>query len=127
MDLLQETGTILVVEDEWPVRQVIRIFLEANGYTVLEAGNGAAAIQMARRCEKRIHLVVADVDMPEMSGGDLAQRLVTFYPDIKLLFVSGYPRDSIIPNGGLDEATVFLQKPFTFRALGAKIRQLLGK
>lgn len=121
----QGSETILVVEDEESLRSLAGRILRARGYNVLEAANGAAALDVAREYEGEIHLVVTDVIMPGMSGNELVTQLKTTRPGIKSLFVSGYPDDAIAPHGILDPGITFLQKPFTGESLTRKIRELM--
>ena len=117
--------TVLLVEDEEVVRNLVREILEGNGYTVLEARNGAEALELGRRFKGPIHLLVTDVVMPKMSGRELADRLVTIHRETRVLYMSGYTDGAIGQHGVLDPYTEFLQKPFTFDALAQKVRKVL--
>jgi two-component system cell cycle sensor histidine kinase/response regulator CckA len=117
--------TVLLVEDEEVVRNLVREILEGNGYTVLEARNGAEALDLGRECTGPIHLLVTDVVMPKMSGRELAERLVTIHPESRVLYMSGYTDGAIGQHGVLDPQTELLQKPFTFDALAQKVRKVL--
>ncbi len=117
--------TILLVEDAQRVRAVVREILEMTGYTVLEARHGAEAVEVATRHAGPIHLLVTDVVMPQMSGRELAQRLATLRPDLKVLYMSGYTDDAIVRHGVLASGIAFLSKPFTPDALALKVRELL--
>jgi len=120
------TETILVVEDEEEIRDMVREFLEHNGYTVLHASNGADALQMAERYKGAIHLVVTDVVMPRIGGHELAQELKQLRPRVKILFTSGYPEHTALGEPKTDERNaVILQKPYPLKALAGQIRQLL--
>ncbi len=125
-DLVGGSETVLVTEDDAPVRQMAARILRSLGYTVLEAGNGAEALQAARKCGGRIDLLITDVVMPRMNGRELAQRLAEICPDAKVLYVSGYTENAIAHNHILDEGACFLQKPFARRALARKVREALG-
>jgi len=114
--------TILIVEDEDGIRLLTRTFLEQQGYTVLEASNGEDAFQIAKSYSMRIHLLLTDVVMPGIRGTELAQRLLSDRPDLRVLFVSGYPEEGIA-----DPSTAVLQKPFPMHELGARIREILDK
>jgi len=118
--------TVLLVEDEQSVRQLVRETLEARGYRVLEAENGEAGLAVAARHEKPIDLVITDVVMPELGGRELAQRLVKARPQIKVLYLSGYTEDAVVNDGTIDSANAFLQKPFTLQNLARKVREVLG-
>jgi CheY-like chemotaxis protein len=117
--------TVLLVEDEDVVRNLVREILENNGYTVLEAENGADALELGRQFTEPIHLLVTDVVMPKMSGSELAERLLTLHAETRVLYMSGYTDGAIGHHGVLDLHTEFLQKPFTFDALATKVRKVL--
>jgi two-component system cell cycle sensor histidine kinase/response regulator CckA len=117
--------TLLLVEDEDAVRAATAEFLRLHGYTILEAKDGLDALAVAKNHGSTIHLVVSDVVMPNMSGGQLAKELGKFRPETKILFVSGYAGKTIIDHNVVDLETNFLQKPFTLRHLSAKIRAAL--
>jgi len=119
------TETVLVVEDEVSVRSLVRGVLESRGYRVLEACHGADALSISDQHGGPIHLLLTDVVMPEMSGRDLASRVMPRRPEIRVLYMSGYTDDAIIHNGVLDAGTAFLQKPFTPDALARKVREVL--
>ncbi len=118
--------TILLVEDEASVRRLAREFLEISGYTVLEASNGADAIQLAEQHDSPIHLMVTDVVMPGMSGWELAQTMRARRADMKVIYMSGYTDKVVSQDGGFDPGMVFLQKPFPLSTLVEKVRELLG-
>ncbi|MBI5441088.1 MAG: PAS domain-containing protein [Deltaproteobacteria bacterium] len=119
------TQTILLVEDEPPVRRAIRAMLEEGGYTVLEAENPAAALALARGHPGHIDLLLTDVVMPGMGGRDLGNEIRLLRPSLSVLFMSGYLDNAIVHHGVLDAGVVFLQKPFTRSGLLAKIREAL--
>jgi two-component system cell cycle sensor histidine kinase/response regulator CckA len=118
--------TILLVEDEESVRQLIRETLEARGYRVLEAGNGQAALALAARHPDPIHLVVTDVVMPGLSGHEFIHQLLPSRPDAKILYLSGYAEDAVATPIKPGEVKAFLQKPFTLQNLSRKVREVLG-
>jgi two-component system, cell cycle sensor histidine kinase and response regulator CckA len=118
--------TILLVEDEESVRQLVRETLVSRGYRVLEAQNGNAAIALAAAHPETIHLVVTDVVMPGLSGHELAQKLLASRPGIKLLYLSGYAEDAVNTAAATRRQKAFLQKPFTLQALTRKVREVLG-
>jgi CheY-like chemotaxis protein len=118
---------ILIVEDEEEVRELVRDLLEANGYTVLTAGNGKEALTVCGTHKGTISLVVTDVVMPEMGGPELAANLKAAYPTIKVLFTSGYTDHAIVRNGELEAGVAFIQKPFTLVNLARKVREVLDK
>jgi YesN/AraC family two-component response regulator len=119
--------TVLLAEDEAAVRQSEKEFLDANGYTVLEAHNGDDALIVARKYSGTIHLMITDVVMPQMGGATLANRLSSERPDMKVLFVSGYAENTVLQHGTIDMTGQFLQKPFTLKSLARKIREILGR
>jgi signal transduction histidine kinase/ActR/RegA family two-component response regulator len=117
--------TVLLVEDEESVRQLVRETLEAKGYKVLEAEHGEAALRTASDYHGPIDMLITDVVMPGMSGRELAKQLSASDPDIKVLFLSGYTEDAIVHQGVLEAGTAFLQKPFTLQMLSRKVREVL--
>jgi PAS domain S-box-containing protein len=119
------TESILLVEDEANLRYLARQLLEKQGYRVLEAADGAAAMQIALVREAVIHLLLTDVIMPGMNGRELAQRILEIRPNVKVLFMSGYTENVIGRNGMLDEGVRLLQKPFTLHDLKSKVREVL--
>jgi PAS domain S-box-containing protein len=117
--------TILLVEDEEVVRRLIREILERSGYRVLEAPDGAGALEVASGQAQAIDLLLTDVVMPKMKGPELAERLATISPGAKVLFMSGYTDDRIVEDGALTPGTAFLQKPFNPGGLAQKVREVL--
>lgn len=118
--------TILLVEDEPAILEMVTIMLRRKGYTVLAANTPGEAIDLAQKCTKGIHLLLTDVIMPEMNGRDLALRLFSMYPAIKQMFMSGYTADVMADHGVLDEGVNFIQKPFAMKDLAIKVREVLG-
>jgi len=102
------------------------MMLERKGYSVLSAATPTEAIDMAKVHEDKIDLLMTDVVMPEMNGLDLARQLTSLYPDIKLLFMSGYTANMIAHHGVLDEGVAFIQKPFSIKDLADKVRRVLA-
>ncbi|MGA2746948.1 MAG: ATP-binding protein [Candidatus Sulfotelmatobacter sp.] len=119
------TETILLVEDEANLRYLARQYLEKQGYKVIEAADGAVAMQIAVAHEKVIHLLLTDVIMPGMNGRELAQRIAEIRPNVKILYMSGYTENVIGHNGMLDAGIRLLQKPFNLRDLKSKVREVL--
>ncbi len=117
--------TILLVEDEPMILEVTMAMLEPLGYNVVAAATPGEAIRLAREHAGKIDMLMTDVVMPEMNGRDLARNLLSLYPDIKRLFMSGYTADVVAHHGVLDEGVYFIQKPFTMHDLAAKIREVL--
>ena len=127
--VLTDTGekkTVLLAEDEQALRQLIRHFLQELGYTVLESTTIAEAVQLAEQHPDPIHLLLTDVVMPGSSGRALADRVLALRPDIKVLYMSGYPDETIVHHGVLAPGVDFLQKPFTVDALARKLRAVLN-
>jgi signal transduction histidine kinase len=119
------TETVLLVEDEEVVRKFAKRVLEAQGYRVLEAANGTEGIRIGQTYTEQIHLLITDVVMPGLGGRACADRLLADQPGLKVLFISGYPDETIIRHGVVDAETIFLQKPFTPDALAHKVRETL--
>ncbi len=124
---LRGAKTILVAEDEESVRRVVVRGLRAEGYTVIEAKNGEDALVVAGDYGGPIHLVISDVVMPQMDGRVLFERVRTWYPRIRFLFVSGYTRGVIAEDDLNQSTTAFLAKPFRIEELCAAVRQLLDQ
>jgi two-component system sensor histidine kinase EvgS len=121
------TETILLVEDEEAMLSLAGMLLEQLGYRVLPAGSPDAALRFAQEHGSAIDLLLTDVIMPEMDGKALACSVRVLRPSIKLMYMSGYTADVIAPHGVLDGATHFIQKPFRFQELAAKVREALDK
>jgi two-component system, cell cycle sensor histidine kinase and response regulator CckA len=119
--------TILLVEDEPALLEMTTRMLERLGYTVLPAGNPGEAVRLVQEHSGRIDLLLTDVVMPEMNGRDLAKNLLSISPDIRLLFMSGYTANVIAQHGVLDGGVHFIQKPFSKKDLGEKLREALNK
>jgi len=119
--------TILVVEDEEPVRNLAVRILQKQGYRVLDASQGDNALFIYKQHKGPIHLMVTDMVMPGMSGLELAQRLESFNSEIKVLFISGYTDQAIVHHGVLERGRNYIQKPFTPDALMRKVREVLNK
>ena len=117
--------TILLVEDEPMILEMTTVMLEHQGYTVLPAVSPGEAMRLAREHAGQIHLLMTDVVMPEMNGRELASNLLSLYPHLNRLFMSGYTANVIAHHGVLDEGVHFIQKPFTMQDLATKIRNVL--
>jgi PAS domain S-box-containing protein len=119
------TETVLLVEDEAAVRSLARRALELEGYAVLEASTGHEALAVCGGHAGPIHLLATDVVMPGMSGREVADRLMSSRPGLKVLFLSGYPADALSGYGVTDTGAIFLPKPYTPRSLARKVREVL--
>jgi PAS domain S-box-containing protein len=117
--------TVLLVEDEENLRQLTRQFLVSQGYSVIEAADGGAALRLSQAHQGPIHLLLTDVIMPGINGRELANQVSSSRPEMKVLYMSGYTENHIGHNGTLDEGVTLLQKPFTLPALKAKVREVL--
>jgi PAS domain S-box-containing protein len=117
--------TILLVEDELAILNIVTMILTKQGYNVLAANTPGEALKISREYSGEINLLMTDVVMPEMNGRDLAKKLLSLYPGIKRLFMSGYTSDVIAHHGVLDEGVHFIQKPFNMNILATKVRETL--
>jgi two-component system cell cycle sensor histidine kinase/response regulator CckA len=122
---LRGDETVLVVEDEDGVRELVRQILVDHGHAVLTARHGRDALQLADRYERPIDLLVTDVVMPEMGGGELVERLTNRRPDLKVLYISGYTNDEVLRRGVHGAESHFLHKPFTSEGLMRRVRGVL--
>jgi len=122
---LRGNETILVVEDEFMVRELVCDTLRASGYTVIEAANGKEAIGIFAEKRDQIDLILTDVIMPEMSGRKMVETLQKAYPGTLALYMSGYTDDAIIKHGVLEPGMAYIQKPFSPKALIYKVREVL--
>jgi DNA-binding response OmpR family regulator len=119
------TETILLVDDDNNVRALIRETLKMKGYHVLEAQFNSGALMASGRHRGPIHLMIADVMMPGVNGRELGRRLESLRPDMKTLYISGYPREVLQEEHILEDGSVFLQKPLSPETLLPKVRELL--
>jgi CheY-like chemotaxis protein len=119
--------TILLVEDEPDVRELTQMVLSEQGYTVIEAPTPADAERVAGNNSAEIHLLLTDVVMPGISGRELAKRLTGRYPNLRVMYMSGYTYNVIAEDGTLEEGISFLQKPFTPQVLMEKVREALDR
>lgn len=125
--IMRGNETVLLVEDEPEIMRVGKYMLESLGYRVLPAGSPKDALRLADEHAGEIHLLITDVVMPEMNGRDLAKRLQSLYPEIRILFMSGYTANVIAHHGVLDVGVNFLPKPFSINDLAAKTRAALAE
>jgi two-component system cell cycle sensor histidine kinase/response regulator CckA len=117
--------TVLLVEDDVGLRELARNALSACGYSVLAVNHGQEAEQLCQERRGAIQLLVTDIRMPGVNGVELARRITQHCPEMRVLFMSGYSEDSIVPRGVIEPGTHFLAKPFTPSALAAKVRDIL--
>ncbi|MGB7573272.1 MAG: PAS domain S-box protein [Thermodesulfobacteriota bacterium] len=118
--------TVLLVEDDELVRDLANRLLKQQGYRVLDAANGEEALRVAKEHDREtIHLLLADIVMPQMGGKALADQLKILRPNVKVLYTSGYADNAIFHHGVLDPGTHFLQKPFSLKTLSHKVREVL--
>jgi CheY-like chemotaxis protein len=118
--------TVLVVDDEPEVRELASEILRRVGYSVLEAADGAGALEAAGRHEGEIHLLVTDMVMPGVSGRDLAERLRALRPGLRVLYISGYVQDASARAALASDRSAFVAKPFTPGLLTDRVRELLA-
>ena len=116
-----QPGTVLLVEDEESVRELVRATLERQGYTVLDTGQGDVALEMAASHTGPIDILISDLVLPGIGGRELGLKVSQSHPETKILFVSGYPEDWWRGPG-----IEFLQKPFTLQALAGKVHDVLA-
>jgi PAS domain S-box-containing protein len=117
--------TILLVEDESNLRRLARHYLETQGYKILEAEDGAAALQIVDGYPGTINLLLTDVIMPGMNGRELAAHISQLLPEVRVLYMSGYTEDAVGHDGTLDAGISLLQKPFSLPALRDRVREVL--
>jgi two-component system cell cycle sensor histidine kinase/response regulator CckA len=118
--------TLLVVDDEEMVRRLAARMLVMLGYRVLEARGGQEAVRMLRRGAHRINGVITDVAMPGIGGRELGETILRCWPQIRVLYMSGFAAKRMVNEGALDPSQAFIQKPFTSEQLGRKVRELLA-
>ena len=118
---------VLVVEDENSVRYIMARTLRECGYTVLEAAGGPQALEILQEQSAPVNLIIADVVMPQMSGRELAERVLERWPDVPILFTSGYTGLFVVQRGLLDEGQEFIQKPIAPDMLAKRVREMLDK
>jgi len=120
-------GTILLVEDETPVRIFAARALRNKGYTILEADCGETAIELMGAHGNEVDIIVTDVIMPGMNGPTMIDKILVNYPNVKVIFISGYAEDIFVNNYGSERSFNFLAKPFTLKQLASKIKEVFGK
>src|SRR3954453_2299627 len=119
-------GTVLLVEDEDPVRIFGARALRNKGYKVLEAKSGEAALDLIRGTEEKIDLLITDVVMPRMDGPTLVRQVREIHPEMKVIFISGYAEDAFRKRLDSDAEIHFLPKPFTLKQLAGKVKEMIS-
>ena len=119
------SATVLVVEDAEDLREITELILTKNGYRVISAPNGVAALDVVKNHSDKIDLLLTDVVMPQMQGPELVKRVAELRPEIRVLYMSGYAQPIVSAGGVLEEGVLLLEKPFTEPALLAKVEQAL--
>jgi CheY-like chemotaxis protein len=119
--------TVLVVDDEEMVRRLAARMLATLGYRVLEARSGQEAVRLLRRGAHRIDGVLTDVAMPGIGGRELGETIARCWPQIRVLYMSGFAANRMVNDGALDPSVPFIQKPFTSEQLGRRVRELLAQ
>jgi signal transduction histidine kinase/ActR/RegA family two-component response regulator/PAS domain-containing protein len=126
-DDLTGNGTILLVEDEMPVRMFAAHALTNKGYKILEADNADSAIEMIKNNNEKIDVIISDVIMPGISGPAMISEIKKSLPDVKVIFISGYAEDTFINSFCNDQLSYFLPKPFTLKELAHKVKEVMNK
>jgi two-component system, cell cycle sensor histidine kinase and response regulator CckA len=121
------TETVLIVENESAIRNLVQLALERHGYRILTAGSGADAIQASKNHSGPIHLLITDVVIPDMNGPEIAKQLAITRPGLCTLFMSGYMDDALSQHGLESGHIDFIQKPFSPRVLAQKVREILDR
>jgi DNA-binding NtrC family response regulator len=125
VETLSAPKTVLVVDDEDSVRNMVQEYLSISGYKVLTAADGPEALRLSQEHQGTIHLLLTDVLMPGMNGGTLAARMASTRPETKVLYMSGYTPNAAVHYSVVDHGTAFLPKPFTSDTLLSTIRIVL--
>jgi two-component system, cell cycle sensor histidine kinase and response regulator CckA len=126
MKLQGGAKTVLIVEDEDQILNLSKEMLEMLGYKVLAVNETDKALRLAKEYDGNIDLLLTDVMMPGMNGKELSERIVAFKPGLKRLYMSGYTPDVIAGQGILEDGIQFIPKPFSFKDLAAKVKEILG-
>ncbi|HEV7366772.1 MAG TPA: response regulator [Gemmatimonadales bacterium] len=119
-------ATVLVVDDEEMVRRLAARMLLLLGYKVLEARDGHEAVKVLQRGPQRIGVVLTDLAMPGIGGRRLGETIAECWPQVRVLYMSGFPAQRMVNEGALDPSHPFIQKPFTSEQLGRRVRDLLA-
>ena len=126
-DRLKGSETVLILEDDDTLRKLAHKILDSQGYTVLEAENGEEALQVSEAHEGPIHLLLTDVVISKISGRETAKRLQPLYPQMKVIYMSGYTDNTIVDDGVLAPELNYLEKPFSPKGLARKVREVLDR
>jgi CheY-like chemotaxis protein len=118
---------MLVVDDEEMVRRLAARMLVTLGYRVLEARDGQEAVRVLQRSAQRVAGVLTDLAMPGIGGRGLGETIARCWPQVRVLYMSGFPAKRMVDTGALDPSHPFIQKPFTSEQLGRKVRELLAE
>jgi len=121
-----EPETILVVEDDPQILDLVTHILKSEGYSVLSAGSGEEGLHIGTQYGRKIHMLLTDIVMPRISGGELASQLRLYRPHIQVLFMSGYTKYTKAAHGTLQSAEDFIWKPFSSSDLTLKVREMLA-
>jgi CheY-like chemotaxis protein len=124
-DIPRGSETVLVVEDEASVRDLLQELLNKCGYNVLTAKHGDEALTVCEHHQGPIHLLITDMVMPKMNGRQLAEELTNRHPETRVLYISGYTDEFVVQRGELESDMDFLQKPFSVQSLTTKVREVL--
>jgi two-component system cell cycle sensor histidine kinase/response regulator CckA len=119
-------ATVLVVDDEEMVRRLAARMLLLLGYKVLEARDGQEALKQLQRPTQQITVVLTDLAMPGIGGRSLGETISNCWPQVRVLYMSGFPAQRMVKEGALDPSHPFIQKPFTSEQLGRRVRELLA-
>lgn len=119
--------TLLVVDDEEMVRRLAARMLVSMGYRVLEARDGHEAVKLLQRGSQQIAVVITDLAMPGLGGRRLGETIASCWPQVRVLYMSGFPGQRMVNEGALDPNHPFIQKPFTSEQLGRRVRDLLAR
>jgi CheY-like chemotaxis protein len=119
--------TIVVVEDDQSVRQLVQLMLSGHGYDVLAAADGESAARLCAEHPGGVDLLLTDVVMPEVNGRVLAERLEAMFPSLRVLFMSGYSDEAVVRHGIIRPNTAFIEKPFSESGLARKVREVLDR
>lgn len=126
-EILYGNETLLIVEDEEEVCRFTSEALTSLGYTVYKADNGRLALELIKKESLKPDLIVTDLIMPELNGKEFIEKVCKFYPDVKVIYVSGYTDNHIVHNGMLEEGVHFIHKPYSVKTLAATVRQVLDE